>query len=117
MRRVKSPPLDRSTQDACLKVNPFRFGHAGRELFGVYFAPSGRALKRTAVLLCPPFGPEATRSHRLYRVLGERLARLGFGVLRFDYYGTGDSDGEFEEAACADWMRDIAVAERELLAR
>ena len=98
-------------------MNPFRFGSAGRELFGVYFAPSGRVLRRTAVLLCPPFGPEATRAHRLYRVLGERLSRAGFGVLRFDYYGTGDSDGAFEDATLADWTRDVAIAARELIAR
>lgn len=98
-------------------MNPYRFGPAGRELFGVYFPPAGAALHRTAVLLCAPFGPEATRSHRIYRVFAERLAKAGFATLRFDYFGTGDSDGAFEQGSLAGWCDDIASAHAELIAR
>jgi pimeloyl-ACP methyl ester carboxylesterase len=68
-----------------------------------------------AVLLCNPFGQEALRAHRLYRVLAERLSRSGIDVMRFDYYGTGDSYGEDAEGDLHGWANDILVAHQELL--
>lgn len=96
---------------------PLRFGPAGRALFGGYHPPAGPAAKSTAVLLCSPFGQEALRAQRMLRLLADRLARNGYATLRFDYYGTGDSDGECTEADCQDWIRDIDLAEQELRAR
>ncbi len=98
-------------------MSPFRFGPDSRQLHGVYFPPSGASLRQTAILLCAPFAHEATRSHRLYRVLAERLARAGFAVLRFDYSGSGDSDGDFAEATLTQWRADIVRAHAELLER
>ncbi len=93
---------------------PFYFG-PGRELFGFYH-PSP-ASHGTAVVLCPPLGAEQIRCHRLYRQLAHGLADSGFPVLRFDYYGTGDSAGHSRDV---DWMRclaDVATATTELRAR
>jgi pimeloyl-ACP methyl ester carboxylesterase len=68
----------------------------GRELFVLHHAAQGTS-RSHAVLLCQPFGQEAIRSHRFYRVLADRLACNGFDVLRFDYFGTGDSAGTDED--------------------
>lgn len=73
---------------------PLHIGQSGRELFALYLDPAAAARRSHAVLLCNPFGQEAIRAHRLYRVLGDRLATAGFDVLRFDYFGSGDSSGE-----------------------
>lgn len=97
-------------------MTPFRFGAQGRQLFGAFHAPSG-ATKSTAILLCNPFGQEALRAQRMFRLLADRMSRNGYPTLRFDYYGTGDSDGECTDADCTDWIADIATADRELLAR
>lgn len=83
---------------------PFYFG-ARRELFGVFHATAGPASK--AMLLCPPLGQDQIRCHRLYRQLAHALAADGIAVLRFDYYGTGDSAGDSVEV---DWGRCIADA-------
>jgi predicted alpha/beta hydrolase len=50
--------------------------------------PTGRG-----VLICPPFGYEATCAYRTLRCLADRLAAGGNLVLRFDYEGTGASAG------------------------
>lgn len=68
----------------------------GRELFAIHQPPPG-APRSHAVVLCNPFGQEAIRAHRFYRVLADRLAANGFDVLRFDYFGTGDSAGDDED--------------------
>ncbi len=59
-------------------------------------------------MLCNPFGEEASRSHRIYRVLATQLERAGFSVLRFDYRGTGDSQGTTISVESA--VRDIGIA-------
>jgi len=93
---------------------PFYFG-PGRELFGFYHpAPAATG---AAVLLCPPFGVEQIRCHRLYRQLAHGLAESGMPVLRFDYFGTGDSAGDsgaFEWTRC---LADVASAAAELRLR
>ena len=68
-----------------------------------------------AVLLCNPFGEEATRAHRVYRVLATQLERVGYPVLRFDYAGTGDSMGDSGDASIGGWISDIREATQELM--
>lgn len=93
---------------------PFFFGHEG-ELFGIYHAAAGPAAK--AVLLCAPLGQDYIRCHRLYRQLASALAAEGIPVLRFDYYGCGDSAGASHEVDWERCQRDIVTAATELRAR
>jgi len=96
-------------------MTPFHFGDSSRKLFGVYHRAGTASARAPAVLLCNPFGEEAIRAHRIYRILAERLARHGAHVLRFDYYGTGDSAGPCREARLAGMAGDIRMAHEELL--
>lgn len=98
-------------------MNPFRFGPADRQLHGIFHKAEVRRIPGTAVLLCNPFGQEAVRLHRLYRVLAERLARSGVSVLRFDYFATGDSAGDDEAGSLAEWRENLIEAHRELVQR
>src|SRR4051812_43750768 len=78
------PHPARRTAGPVPSMTPFYFGAPERRLLGL-FHPSATAVRGArAVLLCNPFGQEAVRSHRVYRVLAERLARGGIAVLRFD---------------------------------
>lgn len=94
-----------------------RFGRPGRQLFGFHHPPVGVAPRATSLLLCNPFSPDALRAQRMFRMLAERLARNGFHVLRFDYFATGDSDGDDELATLTEWQTDIVAAHTELMAR
>lgn len=97
-------------------MNPIRFGTDAREMVGFYHAAQ-QDPRAPGVLICNPFGPEAIRSYRMLRLLADRLAAAGCAVLRFDYYGTGDSAGDDDSASLAAWAGDIGVAHRELLTR
>jgi alpha-beta hydrolase superfamily lysophospholipase len=93
---------------------PLYFGARG-ELFGFFHSTAEPA--RKAVLLCPPLGQDQIRCHRLYRQLAHALVAEGMAVLRFDYYGSGDSAGA---SADVDWDRcvaDTVTAAAELRAR
>ncbi|MDO6461124.1 amino acid adenylation domain-containing protein [Granulosicoccaceae sp. 1_MG-2023] len=89
---------------------PMYFGEGDGRLYGVYHAPAGAATPRAAVLLCQPFGHEYMRTHRSLRLLADKLAGLGFAVLRFDYRGTGDSAGNSEHVTFGQLERDTALA-------
>ena len=65
-------------------------------------------------MLCNPFGEEASRGHRTFRVLATQLERLGYSTLRFDYTGTGDSLGDSEDATIEGWLADIGEAAEHL---
>jgi uncharacterized protein len=94
-------------------VIPILFGSADRPLFGVYSAAVGPSRGR-GVVICPPFGQEYIRSHRTCRMLATRLADQGNDVLRFDYFGTGDSGGEPDELSLAGAIDDAVAAIEEI---
>ncbi len=101
--------------NAQTNVTPIAFGAPNRRLFGIYHAPQTQAtVSRPAVVLCNAFGQEAIRAHRFQRSLAERLARAGHAVLRFDYFGTGDSMGEDADGDLDGWSGDLLMAHGEL---
>lgn len=64
--------------------------------------------------MCPPFGQEYLRAHRAFLQLAERLANLGFDVLRFDYFGCGDSAGDNQEGRLDLWLENTKAAIEEV---
>lgn len=95
-------------------VNPFFFGSSKSPLYGVYHPPRSVTGAAKAVLLCYPMGAEYMRAHRAFRQLTTLLTKGGAHVLRFDYFGTGDSAGEGTEATLSRWREDIGTAIEEL---
>lgn len=91
-------------------IIPFYFGAADRQLFGCYHEPQAEPWRDCGVVLCPPMGHEYILAHRTLRQVAVRLAAVGFHVLRFDYYGCGDSAGESDEGSVQQWTKDIATA-------
>jgi len=98
-------------------MTPFRFGPPQRQLYGIHHPAVPGHAHRTGVLLCNPFGQEAVRTHRMFRVLADRLARAGVHVLRFDYHGTGDSSGDDADGHLDAWRDDVLLAHQELQRR
>lgn len=94
---------------------PLLFGPQQRGLFGVLHAPESGSEPRLPVLVCSPFFREAISAHRFQRVLADRLARNGHAVLRFDYFGTGDSPGDDLDVDLDGCVGDVVVAIGELL--
>ncbi len=97
-------------------VQPLYFGSTSKRLFGCYQEPAegGRGV---GVVLCQPLWREYIRSHRAFRQLAVRLSDQGFAVLRFDYYGCGDSHGDDDEGDLRQWTDDVSTAIDELRRR
>lgn len=95
---------------------PLFFGDRGHELYGVYHMPETEAPGQVGVVLCQPVLHEYVDARRALRALAESLARAGLHVLRFDYRGTGDSQGAGDRCDVAAWTADIETAMEELKA-
>jgi pimeloyl-ACP methyl ester carboxylesterase len=94
-------------------MEPHYFGSSDRQLLGIYHSPRGRA-RSHGVVLCPPGPQEYMRTHMVFRQLAVMLARDGFHVLRFDYYGTGDSSGGSRDGNLGEWRQNIVTAAKDL---
>jgi hypothetical protein len=89
---------------------PTFFGPPDSPLFGVVHLPSDNQI-RGGVLICGSLGKEGMDSARLHRTIADGLARRGFGVLRFDYLGTGDSaHAQGRDDAVAGWVASVGHA-------
>jgi pimeloyl-ACP methyl ester carboxylesterase len=95
-------------------MTSFHFGSRQRRLFGYYEPAQANFSKVRAVVLCHPMDNEQVFAYRTMRQLAARLVRAGFHVLRFDYFGTGDSYGDTGEGDLAGWCGDIETAIEEL---
>ncbi len=95
-------------------MQPFHFGTSQKQLFGVYHAPEVKTARQSAILLCQPLGHEYLRAHRAFRNLAVALAGQGSHVLRFDYFGSGDSSGDGEQASFEQCLSDLSAAVDEL---
>ena len=98
----------RTENSSALELEPFYFGDTKRMLFGLFRL--AQEPKDVGIVLCQPHAHEYIRCHRAFREMGQRLARLGFHVLSFDYYGTGDSGGDYQEGEVSTWGQDLDVA-------
>ena len=95
-------------------MTPLYFGTGQRRLFGVLDPAETRSSQAQAAVICYPWGHEYIFAHRALRYLSRQLAARGFSVLRFDYYGSGDSAGDESETRLSGSRKDIVSAIQEL---
>lgn len=91
-------------------VQPVVFPNAaGNRLFGMLHQPSTNRNPGIAIVLLSPGIKGRVAPHRLYVKLARRLCDAGFLVLRFDFYGLGDAEGEVSEKLVADVYGSVSV--------
>jgi uncharacterized protein len=92
-----------------MKETPLWFPGASSSLFGVLHEPDAAAT-RVALVLCHPLVEEKLWAQRVFVSFARRLAAEGHHVLRFDYAGNGDSEGDFERSSVATASDDVGRA-------
>ena len=92
------------------EVLPVMFQNkSGHRLFGMLHQPARSCAAGVAIILLSPGVKMRVAPHRLYLNMAERFVALGYPVLRFDFYGLGDSEGEVQEENLADLYGAIQV--------
>jgi pimeloyl-ACP methyl ester carboxylesterase len=62
-------------------------------LFACLHLPESGQTNGQGLVICNPFGHEYVHAHRSLKTLADLAAKRGVPTLRFDYVGTGDSQG------------------------
>lgn len=92
------------------KVEAISFpNRAGLRLFGTLHTPDEPNRELPAVVLLSPGVKMRVGPGRLYVPLTELLNSLGYTVMRFDFFGLGDSEGDLSETVLADVYNHIEV--------
>jgi pimeloyl-ACP methyl ester carboxylesterase len=94
---------------------PIQCGSANHAILALYDPPESNPT-RGSVVICNPWAAEYLSVYAIMRFAARRLSQAGFHVMRFDYYGCGDSGGEFTEGDADSWTSDAAIAIEELKA-
>jgi exosortase A-associated hydrolase 2 len=84
-------------------------GARGR-LFCLRIGPPPDVALRGCVLVIPAFAEEMNKSRRQLALQAHALAASGFHTLMPDLYGTGDSEGDFQDARWETWIEDLVSA-------
>jgi exosortase A-associated hydrolase 2 len=90
-------------------ISFFLSSTAGK-LFCIYHEPSDESDERGDLIFLPPFAEELNQSRHTVVRMARCLARRGWGVLLLDLFGTGDSEGMFEECRWEIWRQDVMAA-------
>ena len=88
-----------------MRETPFELQHGSFTLRGVHHLP----LDSPAPYVIAAHGMMSTKDSPKYTALGENLVEAGFGFVRFDFTGCGESDGSFEDATLTRRIDDMAA--------
>jgi len=93
-------------------IRPVTFENLGQRLVGILQVPekSKRGEKAPGIAMFHGFTGNRTEAHRFFVYVARALCDSGFVVLRFDFRGSGDSDGEFEDMTVPGEVSDAGKA-------
>ena len=94
-------------------IKPVIFRNEGQNLVGILHIPDGLSYEGRApgIVMFHGFTGNKSEAHRLFVHVARSLCDSGFIVLRFDFRGSGDSDGDFEDTTLPG---EVSDAERAL---
>ena len=78
----------------------------GKKIFAILHLPKN-ATNPPLVVICPGFAGSKIGKHRVFVSIAEALTKKGVAVLRFDYRGSGDSEGSFSELTIDSQVSDV----------
>ena len=85
------------------------FENQGQRLFGMTHSPDIDE-RAPAVLMCHGFTGDRIESHFIFVKMARCLADAGFFVMRFDFRGSGESEGDFSDMTIPAEIDDARVA-------
>jgi alpha/beta superfamily hydrolase len=84
------------------------FPSGGQQVVGMLHIPE--RTPAPGVIMCHGFTGHKAETHRLFVTAARDFAKHGLAVLRFDFRGSGDSEGEFSEMTVSREIEDARTA-------
>ena len=85
------------------------FKNQGSKIFGIIHRPAEKK-NAPVVLFCHGLAGHKIGKHRMYVLLAELLAKAGIASFRFDFRGSGDSEGNFSDMTLEGEVDDALAA-------
>lgn len=89
-----------------IEINPLFFSSVSGNIFLTHFKKND-VFANAVFIFCPPVGDEMNKSRRMLAQMAKRFVNHQYDVVLPDYYGTGDSEGDFADAKWECWIDDI----------
>jgi hypothetical protein len=89
---------------------PVVFSSEGQQVVAMWHGAEGVTGPAPAVVMCHGFTGHKSEAHRLFVEAARDFAARGLGVLRFDFRGSGDSEGAFVDMTVSSEVRDARAA-------
>ncbi|MGK5594062.1 MAG: alpha/beta hydrolase [Parachlamydiaceae bacterium] len=93
-------------------MNPFEYresfetSNKNQKIFGIVHQPSATK-NPPVVVICHGLGGHKTGRYRVYVDLAEELVKSNIAVIRFDFRGSGDSEGKLCDITIEDQISDV----------
>ncbi|MEM1507507.1 MAG: alpha/beta fold hydrolase [Candidatus Bathyarchaeia archaeon] len=93
-------------------IRPVAFKNKGQQIIGILHKPDNIKPheKVPGIVMFHGFTGNRSEAHRLFVQIARGLSSYGFIVLRFDFRGSGDSDGDFEDMTLPEEVSDAERA-------
>jgi len=93
-------------------IRPITFTNDGEQIIGILHVPDNlkKGEKAPAIAMFHGFTGHKSEAHRFFIHVARALCNAGYIVLRFDFRGSGDSDGEFEDMTVSKEVSDASQA-------
>ncbi|MGB9642234.1 MAG: alpha/beta hydrolase family protein [Candidatus Ratteibacteria bacterium] len=95
---------------------PIVFKSGRNQIIGILHLPDGSSTlkKFPAIIFCHGFSGNRSESHFIFTKTARQLAYNGIACLRFDFMGSGDSAGNFEDMTLETEIQDACQAHKYL---
>ena len=93
-----------------LNEHAVHFDVQGQRVWGMLHLPMVVTEPVPAVMLLHGFTGQRAEPHRLFVIFSRMLAERGIASMRFDFRGSGESEGTFDEMTPSREVEDVAAA-------
>lgn len=89
------------------KAEPFYLDGPHGRLFAIYHPPQNDIKVKGCFLYVQPLAEEMNRCRQMVAIQAREFSKLGYGSLLLDLYGTGDSDGMYQDGNWDIYLADL----------
>jgi exosortase A-associated hydrolase 2 len=89
------------------EAEPFYLDGPRGRLFAIHHPPQNDIKAKGCFLYVQPLAEEMNRCRQMVAIQAREFSKLGYGSLLLDLYGTGDSEGEYQDGNWEIYLADL----------